>query len=157
MRGLHLVIGICLCLLGVVLLIVSLGVNLLNIVFWPVLPILIGVLLISFYFADKTRIGFIMPGIILLLTGLTFLISITIQLEMKNLWPIFVLAPGLGFLFTYLAGERQQFQLFWGIILTLLALLLFFVRSSLGIFLPLLFIVAGLVFIVLYFRSKSKK
>jgi len=136
---------------------VSLGVNLLNIVFWPVLPILIGVLLISFYFADKTRIGFIMPGIILLLTGLTFLISITIQLEMKNLWPIFVLAPGLGFLFTYLAGERQQFQLFWGIILTLLALLLFFVRSSLGIFLPLLFIVAGLVFIVLYFRSKSKK
>ena len=157
MRRLNLVIGICLCLLGVVLLIVSLGISLLNIVFWPIFPIIIGVLLICFYFADKTRIGFLMPGTILILAGLTFLVSIIAQLKMQSLWPIFVLAPGLGFLFSYLAGDRQQFQLIWGIVLTLLAVLLFFVRSSLGIFLPLIFIVAGLVLIGLYYRSKSKK
>lgn len=158
MKKLNLIIGICLLLFGAVLLVVNLGVNPVGLkILWPGFPILIGVLFLSFYFADKGKTGFIMPGVILVFIGAaSFVCTLTTWDNMFYLWPIFVLSPGLGFFWTYLAGSREKFQLIWGSVLTVIAVIFFFVRSGLEILWPIIVIVIGLIFIFLHVAGKDE-
>ena len=104
MRKFNLFIGICLLIFGLVLLIVHLGISPISlVVLWPSFPILIGILFLSFYFTDRKKIGFIMPGVILVLIGaISFFCTLTHWENMKYLWPMFILSPGLGFFEKYL-------------------------------------------------------
>ena len=152
MRKLNLIIGICLLIFGVVLLIVHLGISPISlVVLWPTFPILIGILFLSFYFTDQKKVGFIMPGVILVLIGATsFICTLTTWDNMKYLWPMFILSPGLGFFWTYFAGTREKFQIIWGSVLSIVALVFFFIRAGLEILWPIVLMVIGLIFIFLY-------
>ena len=158
MQKLNLVIGICLLIFGIILLVVNLGINPISLVIlWPVFPILIGIMFLTFYFTDRKKIGFIMPGVILVLVGATsFICTLTTWNNMRYLWPVFVLSPGLGFFGTYLAGIRERFQLIWGIALTFFSLIFFFIRSGLEILWPIVLILTGLIFIFLFVGRREQ-
>ncbi|HDL18941.1 MAG TPA: hypothetical protein ENH29_07790 [Bacteroidetes bacterium] len=158
MKHLNLVIGICLLIFGAVLLVINLGVNPISLkILWPGFPILIGVLFLSFYFTEKGKTGFIMPGVILVFVGAaSFVCTLTSWDNMRYLWPVFILSPGLGFLWAYLAGSREQFQLIWGIVLTLISVIFFFVRSGLEILWPVIVILIGLIFIFLHVARRGE-
>jgi hypothetical protein len=68
-------------------------------------------------------------GILLIVTGVILLIDRTLNVgifQAVNLWPIFVLAPGLIFEFSYFASGRSPGLLVPGGILTTIGLLFFF-------------------------------
>ena len=99
--------GILLIILGVLLLAGNLGhFSLLD--FWPVLIVLAGVLFIIQWIGDRENYGLLLPATILIVTGLLFLYC---QLygwyHMGDLWPIFIMAPGAGFILMYLLGRQE--------------------------------------------------
>ena len=159
MQKMNLIIGIVLIVLAAVLLAVNWSANPVSLsVIWPVFPILIGILFLSFYFANKSQVGFLMPAIILLLTGLAFLVcTLTTWDNMRYLWPVFILAPGIGFFLNYAAGQKEGFQLTWGAVLTVVALVFLFVRSSLEVLWPVLLLLIGLIFVFLHLGKAGKK
>ncbi len=152
MQKMNLIVGIVLIVLAVILLVINWGASPISLsVIWPIFPILIGILFISFYFANKSQVGFLMPGVILLLTGLAFLVcTISTWNNMRYLWPVFILAPGLGFFSNYAAGQKERFHLIWGTVLTVVALIFLFVRSKLEVLWPLLLLLIGLIFVFIY-------
>ena len=157
MRRMNLIIGVVLIVLAVILLVINWSASPISLsVIWPVFPILIGILFLSFYFTNKKQTGFLMPAVILLLTGLTFLVcTVSSWDNMRYLWPVFILAPGIGFFCNYAAGQKEQFQLIWGSVLTVVALIFLFVRSRLEILWPLLLLIIGLIFIFVYAGRKG--
>jgi|Deesub1362B_J571_1020462.scaffolds.fasta_scaffold03304_2 hypothetical protein len=159
MGRLNLVIAVALLLLGVVLLLINLGMNPVALSkLWPVFPVVVGVLFLSFSFGSGGQRAFLMPAVILVLTGLVFFFcTFTTWENMVYLWPIFVLAPGIGFLVTYAAGERNRPHLVWGGVLSGLALLLFIFYKQLEILWPSVLIVMGLVFLFLHLSRKSER
>jgi len=99
--------GILLIVLGIALLVGNLGYfSLLD--FWPILIVLAGILFFIQWLTDRENYGLLMPTTIMITTGILFLYC---QLygwyQMKDLWPIFIMAPGAGFMLMYLLGEQE--------------------------------------------------
>ncbi len=156
MKKINLVIGICLIVLAVILLAINWGSNPLSLaVIWPIFPFLIGILFFSFYFVGERQAGFLMPGVILFLTGIVFFVcTLTTWDNMRFLWPVFILAPGIGFFLNYFAGLKEKFHLIWGTVLTFVALIFLLIRSRLEVLWPILLLIIGLVFIFIYMSQK---
>ena len=77
--------------------------------FWPLIIIGVGLLFLVGFFVNRNNYGLLMPAMILLIVGTLFLyLERTTWTNMNHLWPIFILAPGVGFFFMYFFGPPNN-------------------------------------------------
>lgn len=121
---------------------------------WPLMLIIGGLLFWIGWLAKREEYGLLMPGTILLVYGLMFQYSaINGWYYMDELWPGFLLGPGLGFFFMYIFGKRERGLLVPASILTILALLFWAGKDTFHFFWPLLLIAVG---VYIIFRNRSR-
>lgn len=68
---------------------------------------------------------------------------------METLWPVFILAPAVGFLAMYFGGAKEQGLLIPAGILSGVGVIFLFVTSGFGDYWPLFLILAGVLLILL--------
>jgi hypothetical protein len=144
----HLFWGIFLIALGIIFLMGNLsevGMSRL----WPVFPLVVGLSFWIAYFQDRTNFGILMPGSILVVISLLFFYcNFTSWSKMEALWPIFILAPAVGFLSMYFGGHRESGLLFPAGILTLISIIFLSISHGMSEYWPVLLIVAGVILIL---------
>ncbi len=142
--------GILFILVGVLFLLRNLGVlsfSLANT--WPFLLLFPGVVFWLFWFADRTHYRLLMPGTILIVYGLYFLLENQWPYRLSGaLWPIFILGPGLGFWAMYVLGSREERYLRSGLVLTVISGVFFALALDNRFVWPLLLIGVGVYLIV---------
>lgn len=115
---------------------------------WPIFVLGPGVFFLAMFLMNRRSIGLLMPGTILTIIGLLFLYCTIAGWErMHDLWPLFLLAPGLGFILMYLLGDRERGLLIPGGILTILGAIFLTGVSELATIVPALLIIVGLMFL----------
>ncbi len=146
---------------GVVLLLVNLNILSLHILTqWPLVPILIGFGMWMGYLDNRRDWGLVIPGTILLCVGILFYCCTTMGWRiMSSWWPVFILAPGLGFFAAYLASGRYFGLLIPACILTGIGLLLLLQihLNNYALVLPAMFIAAGLVVLISAMRRGQER
>jgi hypothetical protein len=90
--------------------------------FWPFIILVIGLSFeIGFFMSKGNRPGLLVPGGILLTIGGLFVVcAIYGWHNMNYLWPLFIMAPGIGLLQLYVFGERESGALVPAIILLII-------------------------------------
>lgn len=116
---------------------------------WPALMILGGVIFWVIWVLGRRDAGLLMPGTILISYGILFLYC-TIQGWgwMDELWPVFLLGPGLGFLFMFVFGNHDTGLLVPGFILIFLTFLFWSDYSVFRYLWPLLLIGIGVLLLL---------
>ena len=118
---------------------------------WSLILLVIGVAFFVGFLADRSRLGFLIPAGVLITIGSLFLYcSLEGWWHMGTLWPIFIAAPGVGFLLQYFFGRRDEGVLQTSLILVGAALVFLALLSEGGLVLPALLIALGAFF--LFFR-----
>jgi len=148
-------LGIFLILAGLFFLLVQLGqIHWEN--FWPIILIFLGVLFLVGFLTDRKSYGLLMPGIVLTLVGCLFLyLTFKGWYRMENLWPTFVLAPGIGFWLMHLLGPKSNQLWIPGTILVLVAIV-FYAQNWYYLNLwPLLLIIAGIYLLLTYKKETA--
>lgn len=136
--------GIILIVLGVLFLIgnfadVRLG------MLWPIFVLGPGVAFFFMFMRDRKNYGVLMPAAVLTVTGLLFFACTLFGWEqMDRLWPLFLIAPGLGFILLYLFGKREWGLLIPAAILTGLGLVFLLDATQSDYLWPVVFILVGL-------------
>ncbi|MBN2365627.1 MAG: hypothetical protein EH225_06510 [Calditrichaeota bacterium] len=121
---------------------------------WPLVMIAGGLFFWIGWLSNRREFGLLMPGTILMVYGLMFQYSaLHGWYYMDELWPGFLLGPGLGFFFMYLLGNREKGLLITACILIALSVI-FWIGEGFRYFWPVLFIAIG---IYLLFKSRSRK
>jgi hypothetical protein len=125
------VFGVALIVLGIVFLLANLGVfRIRGQLVWTYVLILLGLAFWISFFFDRSRIGSLMPGSVLLTIGLLFHYTSTHGWEtLSLLWPFFLLAPAFGFYAMFVFGSHERGLLVPAGILTVLAAF-FFLQGS---------------------------
>jgi len=116
---------------------------------WPLIVLGGGILFFVGFFVNRTDYGLLMPGSILTVSGLLFAYC-TYEgwYTMSDLWPFFLVAPGLGFALMYLFGKREQGLLIPAGILLGLGTLFLVGRTGFDYLLALVFIIIGVLFLL---------
>lgn len=141
--------GIILLLAGVLILLGKLGVfSFLGAIFWPLLVLIPGVLLHVLYFGRLVPAVMLVPGGMLVVYALLFVICNIFGWEsLKYLWPVFILGVAAGLYEYYMFGSNVPRVVFTASIALGIASVLFLVLILLwswGIYLiAALFIAAG--------------
>lgn len=121
---------------------------------WPLLFIAGGFYFYGLYFFDRQNYGVLMPATILTLYGLLFLYCATSGWDlMRGLWPMFMIAPGLGFLLMYVLGKKETGLLIPGWILTGIGIVFLFAFHEGGMLFPALLIIVGVVLLLSHRRT----
>lgn len=146
--------GIILVAIGVILLLNTYA----NWVLWPLFIALPGVITLTVYLRDpKTNAGAIIPTTILFIIAGLFMAFTTGVLKWGDLtwlWPVFVMAPGLGLLFySILSGERDAL-IPAGVLLTVALVFLTTASFNVWQYWPVIIIVIGLIVIITGRRRK---
>jgi len=152
-------IGVLLILMGLILGGSALGIFNQNII-WPLMPLLVGIGLLLGYILYQQYPGLLMPGSILVIISLPlFYCTISGNWEsMTTIWPIFILAPSIGFFVTYFIALKEKSQLILAIILFLTGLLFLLINIYFGAFWSVILIILGLLLIGLsLIRRQPKK
>lgn len=77
--------------------------------FWPALFFAGAAINIAIFIGDRGNYGVLMPATILLIYGVLFQYCVLAGWwRMSELWPTFVLGPGVGLLMMYLFGKRES-------------------------------------------------
>jgi len=136
--------GIILIVLGVAFLIANFAhYNLESL--WPIFVLAPGVAFLVLFFRERTNYGLLMPGTILTVIGLLFFVcTMNGWQQMEHLWPLFMMAPGLGFLMMYFFGKRERGFLVPAGILTGLGLIFLLNESESEYVWPIVLILLGL-------------
>ena len=117
---------------------------------WPVFPLAVGLAFCVGYFYDRKNYGLLMPGSILIVVSLLFFYcNFTDWWHMETLWPVFILAPAVGFLAMYFGGAKDQGLLIPAGILSGVGVVFLFMTSGFGDYWPLFLILAGVLLIFL--------
>lgn len=117
---------------------------------WGLIILITGVAFFAGFLADRSRTGFLIPaGVLTTIGGLFLYCSIEGWWTMRTLWPVFIAAPGVGFLLQYLFGKRDQGVLDTALILLGTAVVFLAFLSDGGLVLPLLLIALGALFLFL--------
>lgn len=120
--------------------------------FWPLVFLIPITVLIISYIKEKDK-GVIIPLTILTVIMLVFL-SFTLNIlswgDLAWLWPVFVMAPGLGILFYYLGTGMKDNDLIIPVSILLGLSVLFF--AGIWMYWPLILIVIGIIVLI-----KSRK
>lgn len=108
------------------------------------------------------RYGGVIPGTILIVLGILFLLP-RLGIDFGNLWPTFLLAPGLAFIIYYLLIPNRQKAagiLIPGLILTLLSFFFYYQTSNDWVdadkLWPIYPLVVGIAFYVFFLGSDKK-
>lgn len=150
-------IGLVLILFGIIFLLTNLGTLDLSYM-WPSIPLLVGVGLILGYLNSRKDYGLLMPGSILVIISLLFFYcNAAGWRQMEYLWPIFILAPSCGFFLMYFCGVREKGLLVPAFILLAIGLIFLMINTYLGVFWPILLIIAGLVLIAINLIRKPNQ
>jgi hypothetical protein len=116
---------------------------------WPVFLLGPSIFFFIRAFIDRTQFALLMPATILfLISGVFITCELIGWTSMHHLWPVFILAPGLGFFMLYWFGRRERGLLIPGSILTGLGLVFLLVAGGLGELWPAVLIVAGVILLV---------
>ena len=116
---------------------------------WPLIVLGGGILFIVGFFINRTDYGLLMPGSILTVCGLVFAYCAYEGWHtMRDLWPFFLMGPGLGFALMYLFGKREQGLLIPAGILLGLGALFLVGRTGFDYLLALVFIIIGVLFLL---------
>jgi len=146
-----LVPGLILIVIGIAFLLANLGAFRIRVeLVWTYLLILLGAAFWLSFIFDRSRVGSLMPGSILLTIGILFHYTSTHGWDaLSYLWPFFILAPAFGFFAMYLLGTREKGLLVPGGILTVIALFFFLQGTSRNLRLvwPAVFIALGVLLI----------
>lgn len=148
-------LGALLIILGVFILIIQSGyVNWAN--FWPFILIIGGALFFFGFFLNRKNFGLLMPGSILLIIGVLFLYTSHNHWHyMEQLWPTFILAPGLGLLLMFLFAPKGNALWIPGGILVTLALTFYARFCYFFRYWPIVLILVGLYLIFSGFGKKE--
>lgn len=112
---------------------------------WALFVLAPGIWLFVLYAGDREKYGLLMPASVITVCGAILLYcSLTDWSAMEDLWPLFIMAPGLGFVLMYLLGKKEPGLLVPAVVLLGLGLL-FLVNWDLhGFFWPVILIGIGL-------------
>lgn len=122
---------------------------------WPVFLLIPGILFWYFWFIDRSNYRLLMPGTILVVYALYFFFEHQVMYRfVEQLWPIFILGPGLGFWAMYFLGARQRRYFRSGAILVAFSVFFFIVSLDDRFFFPLFLIGIG-VYLLLWEKSKN--
>ncbi len=147
--------GIMLIILGVLFLIANFA-NVHLDALWPVFVLGPGVAFIVMFFRDRNNYGVLMPGTILTVIGaLFFACTVYGWDQMEHLWPLFIMAPGLGFVMMYLFGKHERGLLIPAGILTGLGLVFLLDANESEYLWPGVLILVGLLFLVRWKKENS--
>ena len=121
---------------------------------WPSVLILGGLFFWIGWLSNRREFGLLMPASILLVYGIMFQYSALYGwYYMDDLWPGFLLGPGLGFVFMYLLGNREKGLLVPAYILIGLAGIFWIGDNAFHYFWPLLLIGFG---VYLLFKNRFR-
>jgi len=127
-------------------------------ILWPAFPLAVGLAFLFRYFSEKTNFGLLMPASILIVISMLFLYcTIFGWWHMESLWPIFIIAPGIGFIAMYFGGQKDNSLLVPAFILFGIGIIFLFISSGLRDFWPIFLILAGILIIAFQFISDKKK
>jgi len=116
---------------------------------WPFFVLAPGIYFAYLYYADRTNVGLLLPSAILIIISLIFFAcSIGGWSLITDLWPLFIIAPGIGFLLMYFLGTHERGFLVPAVILLLVGFIFAAAATDFVPFWPILLIVVGL-FIIL--------
>lgn len=156
-RGNNLIWGVFLIVMGIVFIVGNLsrvGMEAL----WPVFPLAVGLAFWVGYFNDRKNFGLLMPGSILVVVSLLFFYCNFLGWwRMETLWPVFILAPAVGFLAIYFGGTKDQGLLVPAGILSLVGIIFLFVSYGFGDYWPVFLIIAGIILIVVQGLPRGKR
>ena len=126
-------------------------------VLWPIFPFAVGVSFFISYFMQKKDVGLLMPGTILVVISILFFYcAISGWWNMETLWPVFILAPAVGFIVLYIFGNRDSSFLIPAVILSCVGAIFLMLSHGFGDFWPIFLIVAGIVLIILTRKTPSQ-
>jgi hypothetical protein len=147
-RSRSLIPGLALIIVGILILLANLGTfNLLK--FWPLLVIAVGLVFLVQGFRDRENYGLFMPAMVLIISGCLFgWCELDGWWNMSDLWPLFIGAPGLGFILMYLFGERDGGLLIPGSILLMLCIIFLGLNPRISRWWPAILVFVGLILLI---------
>ncbi len=148
-------LGVTFVVLGIVFLLEDLNIVLFN---WSLYVILTGIAFLLAFWLNKENLLFILPATVLIVYGLLFFYcQISGWQHIALLWPVLLVAPGLGFLLMYVRQTNRQLYLYPGAILSAFGLLFFLRKINYIKYWPVLLIIIGLVLIVRFYLQRDKE
>jgi hypothetical protein len=153
------IIGLALVVLGLIFMFQNFGyIDLDFAEVWPLFVMFGGIAFWVGYFRNKKDYGLLMPGTILIVYGLMFwYCALEGWWYMQFIWPGFLIGPGLGFVFMYALGTKEQGLLIPGGILLGLGIIMLAGLSPIFRYWPLLLIVAGAYLIYRHTKAKQNE
>jgi hypothetical protein len=119
---------------------------------WPTLLFAGAAMNIVIFLGDRRNYGVLMPATILLIYGVLFqYCALAGWWRMSELWPAFILGPGVGLLMMYLFGKRESGLLIPAFILIGLSAVFFVAFGPLryyGRYWPVVLIVVGILLLL---------
>ena len=117
--------------------------------FWPLLIVALGVAFFLMWVKNRGNYGLLMPFAVLTTAGLLFLYcNYEGWWRMQDLWPVFLVAPGVGFILMYALGEQEQGLLIAGTINMVIGTVFLSANPWSGRWWPVLLIVAGIIILL---------
>ncbi len=140
--------GLVLIVLGAIILLSNLEVfDLWNL--WPVLVILLGLFFFGLWIYDRDNYGLLMPATIVTIAGVLFLYCDgSGWFHMQDLWPVFLVAPGIGFMLMYFFGEQEGGLLVPGTILLVIGIIFLSANRWAGRWWPAILVFVGVLLLI---------
>ena len=140
--------GLLLIITGGVILLANIGAFSL-VGLWPLLVVLLGIFFFILWLNDRGDYGLLMPATILTIVGILFLYCEQFGWwNMSNLWPVFLMAPGLGFMLMYLFGEQEAGLLIPGTLMLVLGIFFLSINEWAGRWWPVILIILGAILLI---------
>jgi hypothetical protein len=115
---------------------------------WPVFMLGPGLAFFVMFAEDRNNYGLLMPATILTVMGLMFF-GLTLRMtSMETIWPLFIMAPGLGLLLMYLLGKREKGLLIPAGILLCIGLVFLIGASQYSYLWPAVLIAVGIILLM---------
>jgi hypothetical protein len=138
------IMGFVLILVGALLLMRNLGAAIGIGELWPWFMILFGLAFWAMFLSDRSLHALLMPASILFVAGIVFELCTLLGWNlMSTLWPLLIVAPGIGFLSMYFFGPGGHAFLLPGCGLVSLAVITVFRQSPWWRFWPVVLIIGG--------------
>ncbi len=124
---------------------------------WPYTLIIPGILFFLGYLINKDNYGVLMPATILTIIGILFIYMISAGwYNMERLWPVFILAPGIGFFAMYFASGLKRSYWLPGSILFAVAFVCFAEVWSYFRYWSVILIIIGIFLVLKGFNKKDE-
>ncbi len=147
-------VGIIFIFFGLIFLLENLNVFLLN---WSLYILLTAMALWLAFWLNKELVIFVLPATILLIYGLLFFYcQISGWQRLSLLWPVLLIAPGLGFIILHSMRPHRQQYLYPGLFLSGFGILFFLRKIDYVKYWPVLLIITGIYLLIKFFGYKKE-